>query len=146
MDQLYQEVREEVREIHEYLRMNQAERMQELQENQKRQLELAAREEARREHEAKLRREEENKRTEDMSLLIGSVGLGVAVPALTFGFLSINIQGYNLVVQTAAYIAAGTIFVSILIILSVWFAIRKRHHKRRRSSEQVSNAEGFRLP
>ena len=146
MDQLYQEVREEVREIHEYLRMNQAERMQELQENQKRQLELAAREEARREHEAKLRREEENKRTEDMSLLIGSVGLGVAVPALTFGFLSINIQGYNLVVRTAAYIAAGTIFLSIFIILSVWFAIRKRHHKRRRSSEQVSNAEGFRLP
>ena len=146
MDQLYQEVREEVREIHEYLRMNQAERMQELQENQKRQLELAAREEARREHEAKLRREEENKRTEDMSLLIGSVGLGVAVPALTFGFLSINIQGYNLVVQTAAYIAAGAIFLSILIILIVWFGIRKRHHKRRRSSEQVSDAEGFRLP
>lgn len=114
MDALYQEVRNEIREMHDYLLMKQNERLQELQEGQRHQLEQEA-EKSERDREARDRRERE------VSLLIGSATLAVAVPALTFGFLSINIEAYKLTIALAAWIAGGAFSISALTTIVIWW-------------------------
>ena len=102
MDQLYQEVREEVREIHEYLRMNQAERARETQEEmQKFQVYAQKTQQA---------------QTNLITYIVAALTLTCAV----FGFMSINIQGMNVpsVSQRFAEALVGGVAVaSALLIL-----------------------------
>lgn len=114
MNALYQEVRDEVREMHDYLLTKQNERLQELQEGQRRHLEQEA-EKSKQDREARDRREKE------INLLIGSATLAVAIPALTFGFLAINIEAYKLTIAIAAWIAAGAFSVSALSTFVIWW-------------------------
>ena len=102
MDQLYQEVREEVREIHEYLRMNQAERARETQEEMQK-FQVSA-------------QKTQQAQTNLITYIVAALTLTCAV----FGFMSINIQGMNVpsVSQRFAEALVGGVAVaSALLIL-----------------------------
>ena len=104
---LYEEVRDEVREMHEYLLMKQAKHLREMQKEQA-------------EH-AKEESEKREKREKEVDLLITTATLAVAIPALTFGFLAINIEAYKLTVAAAAWIAVGAFSVSTLTTFVIWW-------------------------
>ena len=76
---LYHEVRDEVREMHDYLQTRRAERIKELAEARQRQMKKQA--EAAQERGARL------------EWIIGLLGICFGVPALVMGFLNINIPG-----------------------------------------------------
>lgn len=102
LDLLYQEVRDEVREMHEYLRMKQAERAREIQEEmQKFQVYAQKTQQA---------------QTNLITYIVAALTLTCAV----FGFMSINIQGMNVpsVSQRFAEALVGGVAVaSALLIL-----------------------------
>lgn len=111
---LYQEVRDEIREMHEYLLMKQTKYLREIGENQRVQSKQQ-------EERAEKERDAREKREKEVDLFITSATLAIAVPALTFGFLAINIEAYKLTVAMAACIAAGAFLVSILTTAVVWW-------------------------
>jgi len=86
VDRLYQEVRDEVQEMHNFLVMRRTERLKQLAEEQRQQMETEAREDIRRERTA----QERARRLEER---ISLLGVGIGVPSLIFGFLSINLYG-----------------------------------------------------
>ena len=80
LERLYGEVRDEVREMHEYLQMKQAKRQEDA---QKRQQDIVVR----------------------FGQIFAAAGLAFALPTLTFAYLSINLSGFGLTLQSASDIA-----------------------------------------
>jgi hypothetical protein len=101
---LYTEVRDEVREMHDYLQTRRAERIKQLAEERKLQMEAQLEAEKAREREARALADaltkdiEERERTAQeragrLERIIGLLGICFGVPTLVISFLNINIQG-----------------------------------------------------
>jgi len=130
VDRLYQEVLDEVREMHSYLLLRRTERLQTIVEAQRKQAEEEARAEVQRDREA----QERARRLEER---ISWLSVGIGVPAVLFSFLGINIKDFTnsdgLSVQTAWGIGIG-IVVSELAAMALWWLFR-RWQTRRHSSD-----------
>lgn len=114
VERLYDEVRDEVREMHEYLLKALQEEQRRLADENFRQLERAEREAERREREA-------NRRMEMFGLFITILGLAFAVPALTFGFFSMNVDAYftSPHKEHPLMVALAAVGGSVLVILGI---------------------------
>jgi hypothetical protein len=86
VQQLYEEVCDEVREISNYLLLRRSERIERIQELQRRQMEAEARAEAAREQSARAR-------AWRLERWIGVLGMSIGIPSLLLGFLGINLSG-----------------------------------------------------
>jgi hypothetical protein len=106
VDRLYQEVSDEVRDMHEYLLMRRTERIERLTEEQRRQTEAAARAEAEREQAAQLRAKRLEGRFNRLALLLG-------LPALALTYVDVAYQA----TWTSAALAMLAGFVMGVIVL-----------------------------
>src|SRR5205085_2771895 len=131
---LYEEVRDEVREMHDYLQMRRTERIKQLAEERKNQMAAQAAAEATREREAKVLAEQRKKDIEDreraaqeradrLERTIGLLGICFGVPALVISFLGINIagrtanEGLEIWQAFAIVLGISAVFVSAILLL-----------------------------
>lgn len=114
---LYEEVRDEVREMYQYLQSNRADQIKRATENQRKQLELQA--------------TKEEKRAKSLSMRISILACLIVIPSIVFGFLGINIRFFTsgdtgLTRLQAVLWSVGGTAVLMLIALLVLVIFRRR--------------------
>jgi hypothetical protein len=127
VDRLYQEVHDEVQEMHDYLLLRRTERLQQLAEEQRLQAAAEARAQMAREQIA----QEQARRLER---LISWLTVCIGVPALFMGFLGINLYGITTSQDGLSFWRALCIVLSGSVLLGgtvlgllLWY-IRRRDH------------------
>jgi hypothetical protein len=115
IDRLYQEVNDEVREMHDYLLMKRTEHLEELAEAQRQQMEAAA--------------QEEEKRAQHLERRISLLGVFIGVPAVLISFMGVNLRGITAsegltLLQALLTGFGGGLFLALLIIAALW--LRRR--------------------
>jgi hypothetical protein len=118
--ELYQEVSDEVREMHNWLLMEKTEGIERAQAEQRAQWEAGAREESAREKAAEQRAQALQERISLLGVLIG-------MPALIIGFLGINIQGWTADEGLAGWVAMAIGFGGGL--LGGWLVLTALKHR-----------------
>ena len=97
--ELYQEVRDEVREMHEYLMARHSEQLAEIARRQEVAEKKAAEEELKRREEDEASRllelEAEEKRAKKLESLVTALGFIFGIPALWLSFLGVNLKGFT---------------------------------------------------
>lgn len=126
LDQLYQEVRDEVREMHEYLRTKQAERAQRQQKDAD---------------------DLQEARTNLVTYIVAALTLTCAV----FGFLGINVEGLNvpsLTQRFAEILVSAVVVASALLVLPAIFHVNKVKQAvgRERKASHTAGADPPPLP
>ena len=116
---LYEEVRDEVREMNDYLQTLRTEQLGQLAEDRKKQIEAQTAADKQREREAQ-------ERATRLERIIGLIGICFGVPALVIGFLGINLAelttGQGLKIWQAVTSVLGVSAVSVFVI---WLMLRK---------------------
>lgn len=155
LQRIYDEVREEAREMFEWLQLNRAKRIEEAAGEQARLFEQEAKEAARREKEAKesaetlakeeARREREAKERAEkferrISLFGLLIALGIGIPALVTGFFGMNIpeSELKLGLLTAIIWFFGAVVTSVSTALLIYFFMN-RQQRADEDKQQVKN-------
>jgi hypothetical protein len=124
VEQLYQEVHHEVREMYDYLLMRRTARIQQLQEEQRRQLVAGAQAEVARERAAQ-------ERAQRLEGRISTLGVGIGVPALILSFLGINLAGITTGDGLSLWMAVliGLVGGTMGSVCILWLLRREPRHK-----------------
>jgi hypothetical protein len=136
---LYEEIRDEVREMYDYLQMRRNERIKELVEEQKRQMADRVAAEEKREKEAK-------KSSERLERIIGLLGICFGVPALVIGFLGINIPGVTTETEGLRIWLGLVIVLGISVISVTTILLLLRRYINRAVEEKIEEEKKTILP
>lgn len=154
LNQLYNEVRDEVREMFDWLQLRQSKHLEQIAKEQSELAKQESKEAARREKEAKeladelakkeIQREKENKeRIEQferrLSIFALLIALGIGIPALVVGFFGMNIsdmpESINLTFRNAVFILFTTIIICVLIAVLIYLYINKETQPTQKNDE-----------